>query len=235
MAGWDDIAEWWRREVAADPVYLEDVGPLLHGLMPNPPGTLLELGCGEGRWLRQLAGNAGSAFGCDASMELLVDAVEAAPVVRSVLPDLDWVRARSVDTAVSVFVLDLIADAKRFFDEVARIVRPAGAMVIVLNHPAFTAPGSGPISDLDGEVLWRWGAYLADGTSEEPAGGRQITFFHRPIGALLSAAADAGWMLEALAEVPIGRAAIERDPGYAGQEEFPRLLGGRWRRSSGES
>lgn len=233
--GWDDLAEWWRGEAADDPVYGEDVWPLLVALMPRRPATLVELGCGEGQWLRRLAGDADMAFGCDASMALLADAVRAGPVVRCVLPELGWLRDGSVDAAVSVFVLDLIPDEATFFAEAARVVRPGGALVLVVNHPVFTAPGSGPVVDLDGEVLWRWGEYLADGTSEEPAGGRSVTFFHRPSGTLLSVAAEAGWILEALHEVPIGRAAVERDPGYAGQEDVPRLLGARWRRSSGRA
>jgi SAM-dependent methyltransferase len=231
-AGWDDIACWWRRAATTDPVYRQDVESLLRRVMPANPGVVVELGCGEGQWLRMLAGEGVTAFGCDASIVLLADAAEAAPVVRCVLPDLAWIRDDSIDSAVSVFVLDLIEDAGRFFSEAARVVRPGGAMVVVINHPAFTAPGSAPIVDLDGEVLWRWGDYLETGSSEEPAGGRSIVFYHRPTGVLLSLAAAAGWGLEMLDEAPLGPATIEREAAYAGQQGIPRFLAGRWSRSS---
>ena len=52
---WDAIADWWRREAKTDPTYDEDVRPLLEDLTPDEPGTVLELGCGEGQWLRWMA------------------------------------------------------------------------------------------------------------------------------------------------------------------------------------
>lgn len=232
MAGWDDVAAWWRRAATTDPVYREDVEPLLRRLMPAAPGVVVELGCGEGQWLRMLDAEGVTVFGCDASAALLADALAAAPVVRSLLPELGWIRDRSVGSIVSVFVLDLIEDAATFFREAARVVRPGGAMVIVINHPLFTAPGSSPIVDLDGELLWRWGRYLERGSSEEPAGGRTVTFHHRPVAELLSLAAAAGWDLAVLEEAPLGAATVEREPAYAGQQDIPRFLAGRWARSS---
>jgi SAM-dependent methyltransferase len=232
FAVWDDIAGWWRREAAEDPVYREDVLPLLERVLPAGPGVVLELGCGEGQWLRMLADRGVTAFGCDGSMDLLTDAAGASPVVRCMLPELGWIRDGAIDTALSVFVLDLIADVDRFFAEAARVVRPTGALVVVINHPAFTAPASGPIVDVDGEVLWRWGDYLADGWSEEPAGDRRVVFHHRPVGGLLSTAASAGWWLERLEEAPLGDATIRREPGYEGQQRIPRFLAARWGRSS---
>ncbi len=230
---WDEIAPWWRREATIDPVYREDIEPLLARLMPADPGTVVELGCGEGQWLRWMAARSLRAFGCDRSMQLLADAAVSAPVVCADLPRLTWLRSGSVGTALSVFVLDLIADTTTFFAETARVVRPGGSLVLVINHPGFTAPGSGPIVDLDGEVLWRYGRYLEEGSSPQPAGRGMVEFHHRPMAGLLTTAAAAGWSLVTAEEVPLGAEAIARNPGYAGQEGFPRFLGVRWGRSNG--
>ena len=54
LDNWDDIAAWWRREAATDPVYREDVEPMLERLVPPDLGMAIELGCGEGQWLRWL-------------------------------------------------------------------------------------------------------------------------------------------------------------------------------------
>ncbi len=51
---WDELAPWWRREAATDLVYREDIEPMLERLTPEDPGTVVELGCGEGQWLRWL-------------------------------------------------------------------------------------------------------------------------------------------------------------------------------------
>jgi SAM-dependent methyltransferase len=231
---WDDIALWWRHEATSDLVYREDIEPMLERLMPVDTGTIVELGCGEGQWLRSIIDAGGRAFGCDRSLRLLADAAATAPVVCAALPDLGWLRTRTVDTAFSVFVLDLIADHITFFTEVARVVRPGGSLVLVINHPGFTAPGSGPLIDLDGEVLWRWGSYFEDGSSSQPAGDGEVVFHHRSMASLLTAAAGSGWALEALEEAPLGSRAIEREPGYAGQEALPRFLAVRWRRSGSD-
>ncbi|MFB3049430.1 MAG: class I SAM-dependent methyltransferase [Acidimicrobiia bacterium] len=227
---WDELAPWWRREAATDLVYREDIEPMLERLTPEDPGTVVELGCGEGQWLRWLSTKGVQPFGCDGSLQLLTDAASAAPVVCAQLPALSWLQNGSVDNALSVFVLDLIADAGEFFTETIRVVRAGGSLIVIINHPGFTAPGSGPLLDVDGEVLWRWGSYLEDGSSVQPAGDRTVVFHHRSIAKLLTVAAAAGWALQVVEERPLGAAAIERDPGYVGQEGIPRFFGARWRK-----
>lgn len=227
---WDELAPWWRREATTDLVYREDIEPMLERLTPKDPGTVVELGCGEGQWLRWLSTRGVQTIGCDWSLQLLTDAASSAPVVCAELPGLSWLQDGSVDSALSVFVLDLIADVGEFFTETIRVVRAGGSLIVVINHPGFTAPGSGPLVDVDGEVLWRWGSYLEDGSSLQPAGDRSVVFHHRSIAKLLTAAATAGWALQAVEERPLGAAAIERDPGYIGQEGIPRFFGARWRK-----
>jgi len=227
---WDELAPWWRREATTDLVYREDIEPMLERLTPKDPGTVVELGCGEGQWLRWLSTRGVQTIGCDWSLQLLTDAASSAPVVCAELPGLSWLQDGSVDNALSVFVLDLIADAGEFFTETIRVVRAGGSLIVVINHPGFTAPGSGPLVDVDGEVLWRWGSYLEDGSSLQPAGDRSVVFHHRSIAKLLTGAATAGWALQAVEERPLGAAAIERDPGYVGQEGIPRFFGARWRK-----
>jgi len=226
---WDDLAEWWEREVSEDPVYHEDVGPMFDQLLAGSKAPLLDLGCGEGQWLRWARSDA-SAFGTDSSQQLLKKAHETAPVVRATLPSLAWIRTNSIGTAFSLFVPDLVEDHATFFSECARIVEPGGCLVIIINHPAFTAPGSGPFMDPDSDVFWRWGEYLHPGESTVPAGSRKLVMYHRPIGTLLTSAAQAGWSLDEMIEAPLGSGAIEREPLYAGQENIPRFFGVRWRR-----
>lgn len=227
---WDRVARWWEAEVVADPSYREDVLPMLQRLVGDAEGTILDLGCGEGQGTRTLAAAGRRLIGCDLSAVLLRSARRSVPVVRCRLPDLSWVRPASVDHAYSVYVLDLLVDHEAFFAETAAVVRPGGTLAVIVNHPAFTAPESGPFLDDDGEVMWRWGRYLLPGHSLTLAGSASITMYHRPLASLLSAAASAGWSLEVVEERGLSPAAIEREPGYRGQEDIPRFLGARWRR-----
>lgn len=225
---WDDLAEWWSQEVQQDPAYALDVHPILLGLTSGPIGTAMDLGCGEGQGMR-LVGE--EAFGCDVSGNLLQRNGFRGRVVRTRLPNLKWLRDGSLDTAFSVYLLDLIADYQKFFTETARVVKQGGILAIVINHPAYTAPGSCPMLDLDDEILWRWGSYFEEGSSTEPAGDGVVEFFHRPMAGLLTSAAEQGWMLDRMIERGLSDETVARLPAYEGQEHIPRLLGVRWRRT----
>ena len=171
-----------------------------------------------------------SVIGTDLSHDLLKTAVHAGPVVQARLPDLSWIREGSFDRAVSVGLIDLIPDHASFFVNVANIDRTNGHLVVVMNLPVATAPGSDPLVDPEGEILWRWGDYLTRGVTAQPAGGRIVELFHRPMGELLTSAGQAGWTLVQLIERGPSQSTIERFPEYRGQENIPSLLGLVWTR-----
>ena len=228
---WDDsVADWWVGEVAADPVYAQEVVPLALGMLEPVPGRLyLELGCGEGEVMRAVLARGARILGCDLSERLARRAAAAGPVAVCRLPDLRWVRDGALDGACAVLVLEHLEDPGPVFGEAARVVRRGGVLALVANHPAYTAPGSGPLVDAeDGEVLWRWGPYMEEGTSEEPAGEGTVTFHHRSLGVLLTTAASAGWCLERLVEHGVGEQRMAEDPLLAAQRQIPRLLAVRW-------
>ena len=227
---WNDIADWWADEAASDPAYEHDVHPVFDHLMSPLGGRVLDLGCGEGQAMRR---QDRWIVGVDLSSELARRAASAGSAVVADLPDLSFLRPASVDGAYAVYLVDLIADHARFFAETARVVADAGHLVVIINHPVYTAPGSSPLMDDDGEVLWRWGAYFGSGWSIERGGGRDIRFHHRSMGDLLTTAAASGWIRDELVERPLSADTITRLPGYEGQEQIPRLLGVRWRKGVG--
>jgi SAM-dependent methyltransferase len=227
---WLDHAEWWLGEVAADPIYRLDVVPLAVDLLSPVAGPLLDLGCGEGQMMRALDR---SVVGCDIVPRLLQQAREAGPVVCCRLPSLGWAGDGVFGAAYMVLVLEHLPQLD-IFAEAARIVKPNGALVVVMNHPAFTPESAGPIVDpTDGEFLWRWGRYFVPAEIGMAAGRRTVSFYHRPLGSILDAAAAAGWMLDRFVEVGFSDAAIAAVPAYRGQEQMPRLLGARWTNTQG--
>jgi SAM-dependent methyltransferase len=224
---WEDLAGWWREELAGDAAYREQVLPLLLNLLDPQPGlSYLDAGCGNGRVMEAVGAIGARVIGCDVNGELLRSARAHGPVVVCRLPVLDWVRPASLDGAYASLVVEHLGDLESFFAAIADAVRLNGTLALVVNHPLFTAPESGPVVDpTDGEVFWRWGTYLEDGFTEEPAGESHIVFYHRPLATLLNAAAKAGWALERSAEQA---APTTHDPLLASQEHIPRLLGLRW-------
>ena len=165
VADWDTIADWWRGEAADDPVYREDVAPMLSRLMEPATAPILDLGCGDGQWLRWLERDVGRVIGCDRSGALLADAGATHPVALCELPSLAWLQGQTLGTAFSVFVFDLVENIDALFAEVGRVVVPGGSHVVIINLPAFTAR--------DPARSWtRTSTYSGDGantSSAEPA------------------------------------------------------------------
>src|SRR5690554_5877668 len=199
MSTWEELGVWWLEEVA-DPSYPELVDPLLEALLTGgrADGVVADLGSGNGRLMRRAEQLTGARV-------IGVELVEALarksdrPVVVSRLPSIPFADM-SLDGAYSVLVLEHIEDHLAFFEEVARVVRPGGYLIVISNHPIWTAPGSTPIADTDGETLWRPGSYFENGTSSEPADELEVVFHHRSMSALLNSAADTGWRLSRMLE-----------------------------------
>lgn len=223
MSDWERLADWWLVEVR-DTAYEQLVTPLLMELLigVGNEGVVADLGSGDGR-VMPVVGESLDAqvVGVELVEELAFHA--KAPVVVSRLPVVPF-RTGSLFGAYAVLVLDHLEDHEAFFNETARVVRPGGFLAVVSNHAIWTAPGSTPIVDSDGEILWRPGHYFDRGLSVEPADGGEVAFFHRSISDLLTAAADAGWCLARMVEKQSHLA--EMDPG------IPRLVGFRWVRRS---
>lgn len=217
---WSELTEWWLAEVSGDPAYEEIVTPLLLEILkPEPGHCYLDLGCGEGRMMRRLSAMGAAVHGVDINEELAVRAGSSVVADVLSLP----MRDETYDGLYTVLTLEHVEDHGSFFAESARVTKPGGVLVLVANHPSWTAPNSTPISDTDGEVLWRPGEYFNRGSSQVPAGEGSVTFHHRSMSDLLNAAADAGWSLDHLIERPHHE--------FEGQAGIPRLLACRWRLS----
>lgn len=225
---WMDLAPWWRDELATDPAYEGEVKPLILDLLGEPEGRrLLDVGCGEGRIMQAVGERGDRPLGLELSLSLARDARAHGPVVVARLPGIPLANA-SVDGAYSALVLEHLPDHVSYFKETARVVAPGGPLVVVMNHPVWTAPGSSPIREHDGEISWRPGEYFSHGYSDEKAGDGIVRFHHRSMAYLLESAADSGWSLDAMMELGATPQRIRSEPGLIGQEHFPRLLAVRW-------
>jgi len=217
---WSELSEWWLAELASDPAYEEVVTPLfLEVFSPEIGGRYLDLGSGDGRMIKAVSERGSTVHGIELNQDLAAHSKTA--VVVAALPDLEFLRSDSYDGAYCVLTLEHILDHQAFFAAVGRVVKSAGVLAVIMNHPVWTAPGSSPITDSDGEVLWRPGEYFSMGTTEEPAGSSTVTFYHRSTADLLNAASSSGWALEQMVERP--HHDLEEQAG------IPRLLACRWR------
>jgi SAM-dependent methyltransferase len=122
-------------------------------LGPLEGKRVLELGCGGGPMTVAMAKQGARVIAVDESAQQLAharglaDREEAkAELHHGDLADLAFVRADTVDVALSVYALGAVADLDRVFRQVHRVLRPESPLVLSLPHPVFRAmqPSSDP-------------------------------------------------------------------------------------------
>jgi SAM-dependent methyltransferase len=228
---WEEHAEWWQRQFTdgVDPEYTEQILPLIAQHLPSS-GRLLDVGCGEGQVARVAAAAGLDVLGIDPALTQVAVARERGggpTYAQGSATDLG-VEDDSFDAAVACLVFEHIPDVDAALAEVARVLRPGGRFLFLLNHPLLQTPGSGWIDDqiLDPpEQYWRIGPYLREAdTVEEVERGVFIRFFHRPLHRYLNAAHDAGLGLVRMEEPAPPPGFLARAEEYEDAASVPRLL-----------
>lgn len=228
---WEAHAEWWQRQFTdgVDPEYTEQILPLIAQHLPSS-GRLLDVGCGEGQVARVAADAGLDVVGVDPALTQVVVARERAggPSYAQGSATALGVEDESVDAVVACLVFEHIPDVDAALAEVARVLRPGGRFLFLLNHPLLQTPGSGWIDDqiLDPpEQYWRIGPYLTEAdTVEEVEQGVFIRFYHRPLHRYLNTAFDAGMSLVRMEEPAPPPGFLARAEEYEDAAAVPRLL-----------
>ncbi len=236
---WNDpvLTDWWQREFTdgVDPEYTEQIIPLIVNSidMVEPldgERTVLDIGTGEGQVARALASRGSRVVGVDPFEAQISTAVERAGGPTYALGAAAGLAFAddSFDAAVACLVFEHIDEVDEAITEVARVVRPGGAFVFLLNHPLLQTPGSGWIDDQivePPEQYWRIGPYLDEAaTIEEVQKDVFVRFIHRPLSRYVNALADAGLVLERMLEPAPPPGFLALAPEYTETATVPRLL-----------
>jgi len=237
---WEAHARWWQEQFTdgVDPEYTEQILPIIAADLPrlagsattqSPGGLVVDIGCGEGQVARYVVAGR-RVLGVDpafAQATVARDRAGGPSYVQGSAGALP-IRTGSAEAAVACLVFEHIPDVDAALREVARVLRPGGTFVFLLNHPLLQTPGSGWIDDqiLDPpEQYWRIGPYLPEAeTVEQVERGVFITFFHRPLSRYINAASAAGLRLEHMREPTPPPGFLERAPEYEEAATIPRLL-----------
>ncbi len=228
---WETHADWWQEGFTdgADPEYTEQIVPMVGDLL-GACRTVLDVGTGEGQLARVLASRGVSVTGVDPTAAQIHEAARRGGgpcYVRSGAGELPF-GAASFHGVLACLVFEHIDAMDGAMAEVARVLRPGGRFVLMLNHPLLQTPDAGWIDDhmVDPpEQYWRIGPYLVEtGTVEEVQLGVHIPFIHRPLSRYVNAMVDAGLALGRMIEPAPPPGFLARAPGYAAAATIPRLL-----------
>lgn len=111
----------------------------LQGVLPSS-GRVLDAGCGEGRYTRELIGRGCQAVGLDWSHELCAAAAQRSRASHFVVGDLHRLpfRDQSFDCIASIMVLQELPHIMPVLQEFGRILRKGGQLVLAVSHPYST-------------------------------------------------------------------------------------------------
>ena len=177
-------------------------------LVPPPGRLTLEIGCGEGRVLRDLVQAGHRAVGLDLST-LLVQAATTHPEAAGEVVVADAVALpfpdAVADCVVAFMSLQDIRGFERAVMETGRVLTPQGFFVLAITHPLNTAGMFGPApTERDRPFIinesWFERRVLI---READRNGYSMTFEmeHRPLQAYTDALAAAGFLIERIQEV----------------------------------
>jgi SAM-dependent methyltransferase len=175
-------------------------------LLPPAGGTLLDVGCGEGRLPRDLKARGYGVIGIDVSPTLIEHARQADPggdyrvADAAALPMADV----SVDIVTAFMSLHDVDDMEAAVDEIARVLVPGGRACLALVHP-INSEGRFEARTPDAPFVMRDSYFearrYADSVERD---GLVITFdgIHRPLQSIAAALENAGLLIERIVEVP---------------------------------
>lgn len=190
----DDAGSNAEAFAAWAPMYEGQQNPLLmleerylSRLLPDTSGkSVMDVGCGTGRWLRYFArAGAASLCGIDGSTAMLEAAASCQPanarLIRADLPRIPM-ESDSMDLAMASFVLSYVKELENCASELARVIRVGGDLFVSDMHP-------------DTAATLGWSRSFSDG-------GRryQLAFENRQIAEVIHIMGSKGFVLVACIE-----------------------------------
>ena len=203
---------------------------MLDALGDVPGKSVIDIGCGEGRFSRLLSELGATVTGIDLTEPLIERARELGSDKETYLQgdaeNLEGVADDSFDLAVSYIVLVDLLDYRRSIREAYRVLRPGGRFVVCNVHPMRTASKNivGWIRDSSGKLFYPVDNYTEEGEREFLWWGGPFINMHRTISSYVSAFLDAGFTLEGLHEpVPSDEQLVE-NPKFDDELRVPNFI-----------
>jgi SAM-dependent methyltransferase len=213
---WEAKASEWHKHSGPD----GDVNrrhqsdPVLRELLGEVDGLdVLDAGCGPGYLSVQMARRGARVLGVDWSEPAIAIArtkVEKGLALEFRVDDcmtLATVNDRSVDAVASNYVLMDLPGLDDASAAMARVLRPGGRAVVVVNHPCFCPPDGHDHLE-DGSVTHHWRhSYFEEWEFTESWGIFSTTFqgYHRPLSRYWTAFREAGFAVTDFREPVVGR------------------------------
>jgi ubiquinone/menaquinone biosynthesis C-methylase UbiE len=240
VTSWGSVADWYDEHLAGEDTYhAKVIAPHFVRMVGAGQGIkVLDIGCGEGYFTRLLAQNGAEVAGADIAPELIAKAKKQSAGIAYHAASADALRFAkdgTYDVVTCVLALQNMEKLEAVMKEVARVLKPAGKFVFVLNHPAFRIPkrSAWGWDDSSKTQYRRLDAYLSASREKMDmnpgaAGAHEYTFsFHRSLQDYMKALSGAGFAITRMEEW-ISHKKSEKGPRQEAEDrarkEFPLFL-----------
>ena len=228
-AQWSKYAQDWIETDQAVRTGMLDTW-MLDALGDVSDKSVIDIGCGEGRFCRLLAEQGAVVTGVDLTEALIERAREVGSKRETYLlgdaEDLEGVADDGFDLAVSYVVLVDLVDYRRSIREAYRVLRPGGRFIVCNIHPIRTAVKStdGWISDRSRKLFYPVDNYTEEGEREFLWWSGPFINMHRTLSSYVSAFLDAGFVLEALQEPIPSEEQLAEHPNFDDEPRVPNFI-----------
>lgn len=181
------------------------INPVVEKLLGDLGGqTVLDAGCGNGYWSRKLAKTAEKVIGVDFTSELIVKANE-----RGVPQNVEFITGNlenltfaneTFDTVLLNMVLLDIEKLPVVMNEIARVTKVGGSIVVSTTHPCFeNPPNTYSLNDEQGKKVGRAVSnYFKNGLVEDSQNNYQ--HYHHTLSDYLNSFANSSLFVEKIEE-----------------------------------
>ena len=190
--------------------------------------SVIDIGCGEGRFSRLLSQLGATVTGVDLTEPLIARARSLASERETYLigdaENLDGIADEKFDFAVSYIVLVDLLDYRGAIKAAYRALRPGGRFVVCNIHPLRSSVPGGWVKQGDRKLFYPVDDYTDEGPREFTWWGRTFINMHRTLSGYMSAFLDAGFALSALHEPTPSDAELAANPTFDDEYRAPNFI-----------
>ncbi|MCE9597218.1 MAG: class I SAM-dependent methyltransferase [Spirochaetia bacterium] len=175
---------------------------------------VLDLGCGQGVFARNLAKMGCDVTGVDASPSLIQSAIQHSKNSNDRIKyvclnaeRLTGIKDSHFDALIAILTLQNMKDLPAVSRECARVMKPRGRMVWVINHPCLRIPRQSSWGWDEGKKMQYRRLDIYKSSAEIPIrmhpgkkDSEDTVSFHRSLSEMLGAAFEAGFVLNGMEE-----------------------------------
>ena len=239
---WDNAAEAWIDHADTSDYQKRFLQPRMLALAGDVSGRrVLDLGCGEGSYSRELARRGARVTGIDGSARL-IDAARRRTADSGLDVDYRCLNANALvgiadgafDLIVASMVMMNVEDYGGAIREAHRVLAPGGALCVSITHPCFSGPLSEWVRDDAGRPKFFAVDRYFDRIVWEDLIARAfrapVIRRHRPLEDYITTLLQSGLILREFHEPSVTEEELKRSPRFEYVRRIPYFLFMRWQK-----